>query len=1011
MDLRSLIEKLDTIEKTKLLLESEQLMEKVRIRYSDVEAVAKQYATDDDARGKALAKLAADNGLKTLFDPVSGELVNSDGSYSTFKGADEATVERLKSWGLLPLNAKTSSWLGFRGQDRKTAIGDNQSAQSRDQMVDRAEELMKKAVTAGSEAKNSTVAAVNLHDPRRDADGNLPKANESVMFASGIAESLLSSFGYSTTLLEYVTPEEHSELKGLVQKLTPFQKQDPDAADIVARFNAYNEKRNDLIARIKEVIAAIKPATVAKSAEKSAEAPAAERSGVSATVAKESLQESKQRMITEGRMIMLEDGSVVKDGQHYLYNESRDTYYYHDENGLLVEYSAAELWQDTKDTGRGVVSGAAYGLQDPLLAKAWSLMNGTSYHDELKKQIAQTDAARQRSPWLYSAGQIGGWFLNPVSYTGVGGVAGAATSIGTEVWRDEMNAALLKASEPAAKKDRKGGGTQPKAQFDAKVKKLQKQLMAWYGPNAVGPFKDDGIMGNDTMKAIKRAQKDGKLPATDKVVSTPEKPAAQVAAAPGEEIVAPSSSAASAPEGGVVLGTTSSSSSAPSTSASSSAPSTSASSSAPSTSASSSAPSTSASSSAPSTSASSAAAPSAMAGGYGSGANNPELAQSYTPDASITPELVKSALAKVGVSGNTISPDQILQVAAALGIEGAVAESKELQDIRRLAGTEQLDELWELVPKVAGMAGRGIETGWNALKGLMGGGAAADAANVARTATGATDAANVARTATTAASETLPNVLRQGGKTYDKVGNTYKVRGGSEVVSVDDMALRLGRADGRLSPGGTRVAAQDAVSANAARRTGAATDAMARAGNAERAAGAVVGAERAAVAALPAAGRGLVNSVKGLGGKFVNLLKNNRFLTLLAVLGAIGLVTSGTIGGGGGGGGGSDNQPVKPQPVVDPQAEERKRQLVDLEKLLAQLYGGWPTDAETAETIKAAVAAGAKTPEGFKEGGVATQPANSGKSSGAGLWQGQEAGASAEELIRLRKEKAKSQQP
>jgi hypothetical protein len=92
MDLRSLINKLDNIEQTKLLLESEELMEKVRIRYSDVEAVAKQFPTDDDARGQALAKLAKANGLTTLFDPISGELVNADGSYSTFKGADEATV-------------------------------------------------------------------------------------------------------------------------------------------------------------------------------------------------------------------------------------------------------------------------------------------------------------------------------------------------------------------------------------------------------------------------------------------------------------------------------------------------------------------------------------------------------------------------------------------------------------------------------------------------------------------------------------------------------------------------------------------------------------------------------------------------------------------------------------------------------------------------------------------------------------------------------------------------------
>ena len=99
MDLRSLIAKMDAIEQQALVQEAEELLtEKVRIRYSDVEAVAKQYPTDEVARGQALANLAKENGLPGLFDPVSRELVNPDGSLSTFKGADEATVNQLKQW-------------------------------------------------------------------------------------------------------------------------------------------------------------------------------------------------------------------------------------------------------------------------------------------------------------------------------------------------------------------------------------------------------------------------------------------------------------------------------------------------------------------------------------------------------------------------------------------------------------------------------------------------------------------------------------------------------------------------------------------------------------------------------------------------------------------------------------------------------------------------------------------------------------------------------------------------
>ena len=237
MDLRSLIAKMDAIEQQALVQEAEDILtEKVRIRYSDVEAVAKQYPTDEVARGQALAKLAKDNGLPGLFDPVSQELVNPDGSLSTFKGADEATVNQLKQWGLLPLGAKTSSWLGMRGQDQKTAISANQTAQSRDAMVDKAEALMKKGV-------ESAVAAV---------------ATESAMFKSGMAESLIKEFGYSHTLLEAITPAEHKELKKLIVDLTPFAKTDPDVTDIVAQFRAYNQQRDQIIARIKELVAAIK---------------------------------------------------------------------------------------------------------------------------------------------------------------------------------------------------------------------------------------------------------------------------------------------------------------------------------------------------------------------------------------------------------------------------------------------------------------------------------------------------------------------------------------------------------------------------------------------------------------------------------------------------------------------------------------------------------------------------------------------------------------------------------
>jgi hypothetical protein len=113
-----------------------------------------------------------------------------------------------------------------------------------------------------------------------------------------------------------------------------------------------------------------------------------------------------------------------------------------------------------------------------------------------------------------------------------------------------------------------------------------------------------------------------------------------------------------------------------------------------------------------------------------------------------------------------------------------------------------------------------------------------------------------------------------------------------------------------------------------------------------------------------------------LGGKFTQLVKNNKFLSLLAALAALGIAVyllgrdstdTNTDKPNG------PNGPVQPQPATDAKEEERKRQLAELEKLLARLNDGWPTDPETAEAIKAAVAIGAKAPAGAG-GSSAVQP-------------------------------------
>jgi hypothetical protein len=70
MDLRSLINKLDTIDQTKLLLESEELMERVGLRLQDIEQAAGR-ELDDTKRAAIIGDFARKFGYAGLFDPKS----------------------------------------------------------------------------------------------------------------------------------------------------------------------------------------------------------------------------------------------------------------------------------------------------------------------------------------------------------------------------------------------------------------------------------------------------------------------------------------------------------------------------------------------------------------------------------------------------------------------------------------------------------------------------------------------------------------------------------------------------------------------------------------------------------------------------------------------------------------------------------------------------------------------------------------------------------------------------
>jgi len=460
MDLRSLINKLDTIEQRKLLQESEQILsEKVRLRYADVEAVAKQYPTDEVARGQALAKLAKDNGLPGLFDPVSRELVNPDGSLSTFKGADEATVQRLEQWGLLPQGAKTSSWLGFRGQDQKTAMGANQTAQSRDALTDKANALMDKAV-----------AAAVAPSPASSQAG---MKNESIMRTSGIASALMEEFGYNgIALLESITPAEHTELKKIVQDLTKSDPSDPDVVEVTVNYKNYIKQRDQIIKRIMELVALIK-----------------------SKPAKPTVKESKTRMLAEGRVQILEEGKrYLRDGAEWTYDPSTKLYSHLNEDGTIDQLDEADFWQNAGDFSRGVGSGLTAGYGDNISAGIQALFTNKTYKDALKNELAKTELAKGRSPWLYYGGAGLGFIANPLSKVGLGIPLMVGQYASDKLVREPWNQSVL---------GKEGGATQQGGMDANKIKAMQDEILK-RDPKALPRFGADGKMGSETRTALSK---------------------------------------------------------------------------------------------------------------------------------------------------------------------------------------------------------------------------------------------------------------------------------------------------------------------------------------------------------------------------------------------------------------------------------------------------------------------------------------------------------------------------
>lgn len=242
MDFRSLVNKLDLIENQDLLLEAGLRLKKIIADIAGTE-------TNDQERIAKLAQIATQAQLPGLYDPVSGKFVNANGTTSS--SADKETDKKLAYMGLIPQNATTSTWLGktfgvsgdkYDADIRATSKGAMDAQDLEDQQLEQIKELAelitkyqelktkrdqakkdydaKVAARKGGQGAKTTPAADTKKvipgntDPTKGAvdyslTGGLPKAtgpgiklptpaNEGVQFKSGIAQSLVESFGYQT---------------------------------------------------------------------------------------------------------------------------------------------------------------------------------------------------------------------------------------------------------------------------------------------------------------------------------------------------------------------------------------------------------------------------------------------------------------------------------------------------------------------------------------------------------------------------------------------------------------------------------------------------------------------------------------------------------------------------------------------------------------------------------------------------------------------------------------------
>ena len=384
MDLKALLNKLDTIDQRQVLLESATMIDEVltadlqllkesyialmeRVRRKELEAIAN--IQDAGVRRKQLGQLAIRNDYPGLFDPVNGKWVDAKGDYAWF-GPYKAEVEQMEKDGLVPDIAKTSAFFGLMGKDEGEAFKASNVNRTKYDLIDDAEDIITQALKS---------KAVRY-------DESAPQGK--------LAQALTEGFGYTfTPLKESITVDQAKKLYGIIDILAKDAKyaDDKEVQELLTKYQEYKKYRTVLVTAIQSAITELK----------------AILNPVATPV-----NESKQYLKEQVYLIETENDTISA------------VHIYYDANGNPVEYIITE---DVEALGRGVLAGLTFGWGDNAIAKMISTYKGTKYGDELLKQLQASEAAKKRSPVWYYGGQAAG---SIAIIPGGGGLVAGALKVG-----------------------------------------------------------------------------------------------------------------------------------------------------------------------------------------------------------------------------------------------------------------------------------------------------------------------------------------------------------------------------------------------------------------------------------------------------------------------------------------------------------------------------------------------------------------------------------------------------